>query len=133
MQLNKKKELASKVLNVGKERIIFMNESLSEIKDAITRRDILDLFNAGAIQLKDIKGRRKIVARKHRRGVGKIKKRVPKKKKKYVLITRKLRGTARGLKAMKKITNEQYHELRKMIRASKFKSRRHLMESLKEI
>jgi len=133
MQLNKKKELASKVLNVGKERIIFMNESLSEIKEAITRRDILDLFNAGAIQLKDINGRRKVIARKHRRGVGKVEQKVPRTKTKYVAITRKLRGTARGLKAMKKITNEQYHEIRKMIRASKFKSRRHLMESLKEI
>lgn len=133
MQLNKKKELASKVLGVGKERIIFMSESLSEIKEAITRRDILDLFNAGAIQLKDIKGRRKIVVRKHRRGVGKVEQKVPRKKTKYVALTRKLRGTARGLKAMKKITNEQYHEIRKMIRASKFKSRRHLMESLKEI
>ncbi len=133
MQLNKKKELASKVLKVGKDRIIFMSESLSEIKEAITRRDILDLFNAGAIQLKDVNGRRKVIVRKHRRGVGKIEQRVPRSKTKYVVLTRKLRGTARGLKAMKKITNEQYHEIRKMIRASKFKSRRHLLESLKEI
>lgn len=133
MQLNKKKELASKVLNVGKDRIIFMSESLSEIKEAITRKDISDLFNAGAIQLKDINGRRKVIARKHRRGVGKVEQRVPRTKTKYVLLTRKLRGTARGLKAMKKITNEQYHNVRKMIKASKFKSRRHLLESLKEI
>jgi len=133
MQLNKKKELASKVLGVGKDRIIFMSESLPEIKEAITRRDIQDLFNAGAIQLKVIKGRRKVIKRKHRRGIGKVEQKVPKTKTKYVVLTRKLRGTARGLKAMKKITNEQYHEIRKMIRASKFKSRRHLLDSLKEI
>jgi ribosomal protein L19E len=34
---------------------------------------------------------------------------------------------------MKKITNEQYYNARKMIRASKFKSRRHLLESIKEL
>jgi len=133
MQLNKKKVLASKVLNVGKDRIIFMNESLSEIKEAITRRDILDLLNAGAIQIKDINGRRKTESRKHRRRTGKIKKRVYQTKKKYVKLTRKLRGTVRGLKLMKKITNDQYHNARKMIRASKFKSRKHLLESIKEL
>lgn len=133
MQLNKKKNLASKVLGVGKDRIIFMNESLSEIKEAITRRDILDLVNAGAIQLREISGRKTVVKRKHRRGIGKVEQRVPNKKTKYVALTRKLRTTVRGLRAMKKINNEQYHGIRRMIKASKFKSRRHLLESLKEI
>jgi len=133
MQLNKKKNLAAKVLDVGKDRIIFMNESLTEIKEAITRKDILDLVNAGAIQLRDVNGRKKTVQRKHRRGVGKVEQRVPRKKTKYVALTRKLRSTARGLRAMKKINNEQYHGIRRMIKASKFKSRRHLLESLKEI
>ena len=40
MQLNKKKALAAKTLEVGKDRIIFMNGSLAEIKEAITRKDI---------------------------------------------------------------------------------------------
>lgn len=133
MQLNKKKNLASKVLGVGKDRIIFMNESLAEIKEAITRRDILDLVNAGAIQLREISGRKTVVKRKHRRGIGKVEQRVPNKKTKYVALTRKLRTTVRGLRAMKKINNEQYHGIRRMIKASKFKSRRHLLESLKEI
>lgn len=133
MQLNKKKALAAKVLGVGKDRIIFMNESLSEIKEAITRKDILDLFNAGAIQMREVSGRKSAQKRKHRRGIGKVEQRVPGKKQVYVKITRKLRSTARGLLAMKKINSEQYANIRKMIRASKFKSRRHLLESLKEI
>ena len=133
MQLNKKKNLAAKVLKVGKDRVIFMKESLAEIKEAITRQDIAELFKAGAIQIKDIKGRKKVVQRKHRRGIGKREQRVPNKKKKYMAITRKLRSTARGLRVMKKIDTEQYHGIRRMIRASKFKSRRHLLESLKEI
>ena len=43
MNLTKKKELAAKVLKVGKNRIIFVEEHLSEIKEAITRFDIADL------------------------------------------------------------------------------------------
>lgn len=133
MQLNKKKNLAAKTLGIGKDRIIFMNESLSEIKEAITRKDILDLVNSGAIQIREINGRKTPEKRKHRRGVGKVKKKALNKKRIYVLLTRKLRSTARGLLVMKKINNEQYTNIRKMIRASKFKSRRHLLESLKEI
>ena len=133
MQLNKKKELAAKVLGIGKDRIVFMPASLNEIKEAITRQDILDLQKAGAIQIKQIIGRKKIEKRKHRRGIGKVEQRVPNKKAQYVFLTRKLRGTARGLLAMKKINNEQYRKIRTMIKASRFKSRRHLIESLKEI
>ena len=40
LNLNKKKELASKVLKVGKNRILFNTEGLSEIKEAITKQDI---------------------------------------------------------------------------------------------
>lgn len=133
MQLNKKKALAAKTLGVGKDRIIFMNGSLAEIKEAITRKDILDLVNAGAIQIREISGRRTVEKRKHRRGIGKVEQRVPGKKQVYVKLTRKLRSTVRGLLAMKKINNDQYVNIRKMIRASKFKSRRHLLDSLKEI
>ena len=43
MQLSNKKELAAKVLEVGKGRIIFVESALAEIKEAITRQDILDL------------------------------------------------------------------------------------------
>jgi large subunit ribosomal protein L19e len=133
MQLNKKKELASKVFGIGKERIVFMQSSLNEIKEAITRQDMLDLQKAGAIQIKGVLGRKKFIKRKHRRGIGKVEQRVPKKKKTYMMLTRKLRSTARGLLAMKRISNEQYRKIRTMIKASRFKSRRHLLESHKEI
>ncbi len=128
MQLRNKKELASKVLGVGKGRIVFMPESLAEIKEAITRQDISDLHKSGAIQIKEISGRKTIEKRKHRRGVGKIKKRVPNSKQKYVVLTRKLRKVSHGLVKTNKIDKEQYREIRKMIKASRFKSRRHLLD-----
>lgn len=133
MKLDKKKELAAKVLKVGKRRILFVGESLAEIKEAITRQDILDLHEAGAIQIKEVSGRSTVKKRKHRRGIGKVKKRVNKRKQNYVKLTRKLRGVARGLTRMGKISKEEHQEVRKKIRASKFKSRRHLLEGVEEM
>ena len=133
MQLDKKKNLAAKVLKVGKNRIIFMEERLPEIKEAITRMDILDLHKGGAIQIREVKGRKKIVKRKNRRRVGKIKKKVNTRKAEYVIITRKLRKFTRGLVRTGAINKEQNAEIRKQIRSRKFKSKRHLKESLEEL
>ena len=133
MQLGKKKELASRVLKVGKNRIVFTKENLPEIKEAITRVDIIDLHKSGAIQIKEVKGRKKIVKRKHRRRTGKIKNKTNTKKREYVIITRKLRKFAKHLLKTGSIDREKHKNLRKMVRARKFKSKRHLKESLSEI
>jgi large subunit ribosomal protein L19e len=130
MNLRNKKELAAKVLEVGKNRIVFLEDSLKEIKEAITRQDILDLHSAGAIQIKDVAGRRKIVKRKNRRRTGKIKKIVNNRKQEYVIITRKLRTYLRFLLKTEKVDREKSREIRKQIRARKFKSKRHMKESL---
>jgi len=130
MQLARKKDLAAKVLKVGKNRIRFMETNLSEVKEAITRQDILDLHKSGAIQIAEVKGRKKIVKRKHRRRVGKIKKRVKNRKQEYVIITRKLRAFVRGLVRTGTIDAEKKKDIRKMIRSRRFRSKRHLKESL---
>lgn len=130
MNLAKKKELAAKVLGVGKGRIYFAQESLPEIKEAITRQDILDLNQAGAIQVKEEIGRRKNVKRKHRRRTGKIKQKVNNQKKEYVILTRKLRMHLRHLIKIGKIDMEKYRDARNQIRAKKYKSKRHMVESL---
>ena len=132
MNLAKKKELAAKVLKVGKGRIIFVEERLPEIKEAITRMDILDLHKSGAIQIREIGGRKKIVRRKHRRRTGKVKMKVNNRKQEYVIITRKLRTFVRGLLRTGAIDKEKSREVRKQIRARKFRSKRHLKESLEE-
>lgn len=133
MNLTKRKELAAKVLKVGKNRIIFVEGHLAEIKEAITRMDILDLHKAGAIQIREVKGRKKIEKRKNRRRVGKIKKNVNVRKKEYVIITRKLRAFVRGLVRTGAIDKKKNREIRKQIRSRKFKSKRHLKESLEEL
>ena len=131
MNLRAKKDLASKVLKVGKGRIYFVEENLNEIKEAITRQDILDLHKAGAIQIKEVSGRKKIVKRKHRRRTGRIKKKLNTSKKEYMTITRKLRKYLKYLIKTDSIDKDTYRETRKEIRARKFKSKRNLKEHLK--
>jgi large subunit ribosomal protein L19e len=133
MNLSNKKALASKVLKVGKGRIVFTEENLNEIKEAITRQDILELYNSKAIQIREIRGRKTRIKRKHRRGKGKIKKTINTRKRDYVNLTRKLRVFAKHLSKTEKIDGEKFRRIRKMIKAKKFKSKRHLNETLEEI
>ena len=133
MNLGKKKILAAKALNVGKKRIVFLEPRLEEIKEAITKQDIKDLYKEGFISIKPIKGRRKIKKRKTRRGPGKIKKKIKNRKQVYVKITRKLRNYLKELKSQGKISNELFWELRKKIRMRIFRSKTHLKEYLVNI
>ena len=52
-----------------------------------------------------------------------------KRKKEYVIITRKLRTYAKHMLKTGKIDKETYKETRKQIRARRFKSKRNLKES----
>lgn len=132
MKLDSKKKLASKALKIGKDRIVFDNERLDEIKESITKQDIKDLKESGAIKIKDVSGRRKIVKRKTRKRAGKIKVKVKNRKQEYVKITRKLRKYISELKNQEKINNEEYRDLRKKIRNRDFKSKRNLKETLEK-
>ena len=130
MKLDKKKNLAKRVLNVGKERIIFVKERLSEIKEAITKQDIKDLKQDGAILIKGIKGRSK-VNKKRRRNPGKIKKKVNTRKRDYIIITRKLRTYLKNIKARGEISQENFREIRKKIRNRQYGSLKSLKEHIK--
>lgn len=130
MKLEKKKTLAAKVFEVGRERVIFNLQRLDEIKEAITRQDIRDLYASGAISIKPIKGRKTIVRRRTRRRAGSIKKKVNTGKRDYMRLTRKLRSHISELRKHEEITHEQYLKVRKQIRASMFKSKSHLKEVL---
>ncbi len=122
MNLKNKKELAARTLKVGKERIIFVESRKDEIKEAITKNDIRDLIAEGAILIKNIKGRKKIEKR-GRRSTGNIRKMTKKRKKDYIIITRKLRKYAKEVKAQKKITKEILKEIGKKIKNRGFKNK----------
>lgn len=128
MNLKKKKELAAKTLGVGKNRISFSPQGLSEIKEAITKQDIKTLFEEGIIKIKPVKGRRKIIIRKRRKGPGKIKMKVKHRKQDYVKITRKLRKYLKVLKSDNSLDLKTYYDLRGKIRMRFFKSMAHFKE-----
>lgn len=122
MNLKTKKILASKALNAGKNRIYFDPERLSEIKEAITKQDIIALNQDGIIKIKPVKGRKTVVKRKRRKGAGKIKMKIRKRKENYVRLTRKLRKYLKGLKQKGAIENDLYWKLRTKIKTNSFKS-----------
>jgi len=128
----KKKDLAAKALGVGKDRIKFVRARLDEIKDAITKQDIRDLVVAGAIVVKPVKGKKTNVKRRNRRGVGKVKKKVNKRKQEYVKLTRKLRQYVKNLKERGDLTSEETKEIRKKIRNKTYKSKANLKLNLGE-
>lgn len=130
MNLANKKELASRTLGVGKERIIFLESKREEIKQALTKQDIKDLVQIGAIIIKEPKGRKTIVKRKNRRGPGKIKKKVNTRKRDYVLITRKLRKYLNAVSQTLGITKQEKKEIRKKIRNKQFKSKANFKDFL---
>jgi len=130
MNLIKKKRLAAKTLKVGKNRISFSPSNMSEIKEAITKQDIKDLHSEGIISIKPVKGRKKIKKRKTKRGPGKIKKTINKRKQIYVKITRKLRLYVKQLKKLGIIDQKLFTELRNKISMRDFRSKAHLKDYL---
>ncbi len=130
MKLENKKALVSRTLGVGMGRIIFNNQRLNEIKEAITKQDIRDLFVSGAIILREIKGSKIKEKRKWRRRAGRIRKKVKIGKKVYMKKTRKFRDYIGRLKDNERITKVAYYKLRQEIRASMFKDLSHLKERI---
>jgi large subunit ribosomal protein L19e len=133
MKLEKKKELASRALGIGKNRIAFNVHRLGEIKEAITKQDIKDLVVDGAIIIKEIKGRKVVVKSNSRRRAGSVKKKVKSGKRIYINRTRKMRSFIAQLRKKERLSEEAYLTLRKEIRASIFKDLSHIKERIKEL
>jgi len=98
---------------------------LDEIKEAITKQDIRDLQKEGAIVVKDIKGRKK-VKKVNKRSTGNIRKKVNKRKKEYVIMTRKLRRYVAEMKKQGELSKEEISDIRNKIRNRIFRSKAHL-------
>ncbi len=127
MQLNKKRNLAARTLNVGKNRILFNQNRLDEIKDAITKQDVRDLVSSGAISIREVHGRKKNRAGGRRR-IGSIKIKVRNRKSNYIVLVRKLRSYIGEIKKHGTISKNEYAKLRKEIRAKIFRSKSHMKE-----
>ena len=120
MNLKKKKALAVRALGVGEKRIKFLEPRLEEIKEALTKQDIRDLYKDGAIVIKNISGRKTSTKKKKRRSTGNVRKKVNKRKQEYVALTRKLRKTLYKMEG--KLTKKEKEDLRKKIKNKFFAS-----------
>ncbi|VVB83187.1 50S ribosomal protein L19e [uncultured archaeon] len=120
MNLKKKKALAVRALGVGEKRIKFLEPRLEEIKEALTKQDIRDLYNDGAIVIKNISGRKTSTKKKKKRSVGNVRKKVNKRKQEYVALTRKLRKHLAKIKT--KLTKKENEDLRNKIKNKYFTS-----------
>ena len=133
MKLEKKKALVGRTLGIGMERIIFNNQRLAEIKELITKQDVLDLLADGAIMIREPKGRKTLVRKSRRRRSGSVKMKPKKGKAEYVRKVRKLRNYLFQLRGKEEVTKEVYDKLRQEIRASMFKNQSHFKERVKEL
>ena len=120
MNLKKKKALAVRALGVREKRIKFLEPRLEEIKEALTKQDIRDLYKDGAIIIKNISGRKTSTKKKKKRSVGNVRKKVNKRKQEYVALTRKLRKHLAKVKT--KLTKKENEDLRNKIKNKYFAS-----------
>lgn len=130
MNLKKKKDLISRTLKVGRERIVLNARRIDELKDAITKQDIRELLSSGAIIIREITGSRRKERRNNRRRGGSIRLRIKKGKRGYIILTRKLRNYVSELLSQEKISKEQSLKLRREIKAHTFKSKAHFKEHI---
>ena len=132
MKLSSKKNLASKTLGIGKGRAWFNPERLEDIKAALTKQDIRDLFKDGAIKIKTVKGKKTRKIRKTRRRRGSIGKKVSTKKRDYVNRIRKIRALLKSLKSSGKINSKEYSAFNRYARSVPFRDIKQFKEYLNE-
>ena len=130
MKLDKKKQLAANVLEVGNERVWFNPARLDEIKEAITRQDIRDLFKEGVIKIKQITGKRKQKKQKKRRRGPGNKRKVVRDKMEYVMKIRKMRAYLKLLRQEGRLDSKEFRKLRNYSKSGVFTDIKHLKEHI---
>jgi large subunit ribosomal protein L19e len=136
--LHPQKRMAAKALNVGENKVWFDPERISEIKEAITQQDIIDLIGDKAIKRRPHSGQKRRAGKINlkrkrkgrRRGPGHIRKVINKKD--YIHKIRKLRSFLKSLKVINKINNEEYRKIYTLLKAGMFKNKQAITEYIKE-
>ncbi|HHI03973.1 MAG TPA: 50S ribosomal protein L19e [Candidatus Woesearchaeota archaeon] len=143
MKLKTQKRLAADLLKCSKKRVSFDTERLDEIKESITKRDIVGLIKDKAIKKKQTKGISRVRANKiktqkakgRRKGPGSKKgkhsARLPKKQK-WMNKVRLQRKFIKELKDKEIITSKSYQMLYSKTSGGFFRSRKHIKLYIKE-
>lgn len=141
MNLRSQKRLAAKILKCGIDRVKIKQDK--EVEEALTREDIKRLINKGLITKIQKKGTSRLGAKKtreqkkkkRRKGTGSRKGSVGARKKKKELWMKRIRALRRLLKELRdqgKIEKKTYTKLYLMAKGNMFRSKKHLLNYLKE-
>lgn len=142
MDLKSQRRMASDIMDVGENRIWMDPEQTEQIDEAITRKDIRNLIEGGAIQKKDVKGTSKGRAKKikkqkekgRRKGQGSrkgSKKARKSEKDEWMETIRALRSELKDMRDEEDISQEQYRELYGKAKGGFFRNRKHLQNYVK--
>jgi len=143
VNLKTKRQLVSRILGVGVDRVKFDPDHLDEVADAITRDNIRSLITANVIEVKPIKGTSKGRSyfkkfQRGRRGTKQGSKKGSKgarggKKEIYVKKIRAMRHQLKVSKARKEIKNDAYWNLYKQVSGNQVRNLAHLRSLIKEV
>ena len=142
VNLKSKKQLVSRIVGVGVNRVRFDNDHLDDIADAITRDDIRSLITANTITIKSFTGTSRGRAKtkkiqKSKRGATQGSKKGRKgaregKKTVYVNKVRALRYVLKIAKDRKEIDNDTFKSIYKKIGGNTIRNRAHLRSIISE-
>ena len=142
VNLRKKRELISRILGLGLNRVRFEPDKLEDVGDAITREDMRSLIKNGTVWTVKEKGTSRARAEakrktRHKRGLASGSKKGKKtartgKKEVYVAKVRSLRRHLRVLKDRNDISREVYWVMYKKIKGGQVRSSAHLRELAKQ-
>ncbi len=136
--LKAQKSMAAKVMNIGKNKVWFDPDRISEIKEAITKQDIMDLIKDGAISKNPVEGIKRRAGKRHlkrkrkgrRRRSGSIKRTL--KIEDYPSRIRKLRAYLKNLRKAKKVTTEQYRKMYNLLKSGVIKTNQQILDYSKQ-
>lgn len=143
MNTKKQRELASRMLGVGKDKIVLDPKKADSIEDALTRADIRNLIQSKAIMISKAphhsRGRARILADQKRKGrkSGTGKKKGTKgakmpRKKAWMMRIRALRSEIAELREKNSIDKKERSSFYKLAKSGVLRSRAHLRLLLKK-
>ena len=137
MRITLQRRLAAQILGCSEKRVWFDEERLSDLKEAITKQDVKDMINEGAIREKPIKSVSRGRARKkqtkkskgQRSGKGSRKGTKNARRPQKEVWMAKIRVQRKFLKELREkdhITSSTYQSLYRKAKGGFFRSKRHL-------
>ncbi len=143
VNLTLQRRLAAQIMKCAPKKVSFDTESLTEIKESITKADIKGLIGTGVISIKSShessRGRARAKLGQKRKGLqkgqgsrkGTANARLNKKET-WINKIRKLRELLKALKAKGLISNKVYRNLANKAKGGFFRSQRHMKTYLNE-